>query len=99
MVVQAYIPGLGNAFPDLCRKLFDQVMAHDYPAAYITHKRILKLRSLMSVCGPTLVGVTDMPRYEGLTPGYPRAPFARVDEFAHLLKLRKSLIDEGALES
>ena len=78
---QAYIPGLGNAFPDLCRKLFDQVMAHDYPAAYITHKRILKLRSLMSVCGPTLVGVTEMAWLRGIYAGYPRAPFARADEF------------------
>ncbi|MCU0488188.1 MAG: dihydrodipicolinate synthase family protein [Anaerolineales bacterium] len=94
---QAYIPGLGNAYPDLCRKLFDQaVVEKNYPAAYETHKKVLKLRSLMSVCGPTLVGVTEMAWLRGIDAGYPRAPFARADETARE-KLRKALVEAGAL--
>jgi 4-hydroxy-tetrahydrodipicolinate synthase len=95
---QAYIPGLGNAYPDLCRRLFDQAMKGDYVNAYETHKRVLQLRSLMSVCGPTLVGVTEMAWLRGVNAGYPRAPFARADD-ATIAKLRKSLIDAGALDA
>jgi 4-hydroxy-tetrahydrodipicolinate synthase len=95
---QAYIPGLGNAYPDLCRKLFDQAMKGDYTNAYETHKRVLQLRSMMSVCGPTLVGVTEMAWLRGVNAGYPRAPFARADE-ATIAKLRKSLVDAGALDA
>jgi len=94
---QAYIPGLGNAYPDLCRKLFDQaIVEKDYAGAYETHKKVLKLRSLMSVCGPTLVGVTEMAWLRGIDAGYPRAPFTRADESARE-KLRQALIDINAL--
>lgn len=95
---QAFIPGLGNAYPELCRQLFDEAMSHDYVKAYETHKRVLQLRSLMGVCGPTLVGVTEMAWLRGINAGYPRAPFARADE-ASVAKLRKSLVDAGALEA
>jgi 4-hydroxy-tetrahydrodipicolinate synthase len=95
---QAFIPGLANAYPDLCRKLFDEAMRGDYKNAYETHKRVLELRSLMSVCGPTLVGVTEMAWLRGVNAGYPRAPFARADE-ATIEKLRKSLIAAGALDA
>lgn len=94
---QAYIPGLGNAYPDLCRRLFDQaVVEKNYAAAYETHKTVLKLRSLMSVCGPTLVGVTEMAWLRGIDAGYPRSPFTRADAMA-VEKLRKALTDAGAL--
>jgi 4-hydroxy-tetrahydrodipicolinate synthase len=95
---RAYIPGLANAYPDLCRKLFDEAVEGDYVKAYETHKRVLQLRSLMSVCGPTLVGVTEMAWLRGVNAGYPRSPFARADE-ATIAKLRKSLIDAGALDA
>jgi dihydrodipicolinate synthase/N-acetylneuraminate lyase len=94
---QAYIPGLGNAYPDLCRKLFDQaILEKDYTAAYETHKKVLKLRSLMGICGPTLVGVTEMAWLRGIDAGYPRSPFTRADE-ATREKLRKALVDANAL--
>lgn len=95
---QAFIPGLGNAFPDLCRKLFDQAMARDYDAAYETHKLVLKLRSFMSLCGSTLVGVTEMAWLRGLDAGYPRPPFARADDAA-VAKMRDALIGAGVLEA
>jgi 4-hydroxy-tetrahydrodipicolinate synthase len=93
---QAFIPGLGNAYPDLCRKLFDQTMAKDYGAAYETHKIVLKLRSLMSVCGPTLVGVTEMAWLRGINAGYPKPPFARAEKSA-VEELEKTLKDLGVL--
>jgi 4-hydroxy-tetrahydrodipicolinate synthase len=95
---KAYVPGLGNAYPDLCRRLFDEAMRGDYAKAYETHKRVLQLRGMMSVCGPTLVGVTEMAWLRGVNAGYPRAPFARADE-ATIAKLRKSLTDAGALDA
>jgi 4-hydroxy-tetrahydrodipicolinate synthase len=95
---KAFIPGLGNAYPELCRKLFDETMQGSYAEAYETHKRVMKLRGLMSICGPTLVGVTEMAWLRGINAGYPRAPFARADD-ATIAKLRKSLVDVGALEA
>lgn len=94
---QAFVPGLGNAFPDLMRKLFDQAMAKQYEEAYETHKLVMKLRGLMSVCGPTLVGVTEMAWLRGINAGYPRPPFARADA-ATISKLRDSLVAVGVLE-
>jgi dihydrodipicolinate synthase/N-acetylneuraminate lyase len=66
---QAFIPGLGNAYPDLVRKLFDQAMDKDLDAAYETHKLVLKLRSLMKLCGATLVGLTEMAWLRGIDAG------------------------------
>ena len=82
----------------MVRKLFDEAMAGDYEAAYETHKLVLKLRSFMKICGPTLVGVTEMAWLRGINAGYPRPPFARADE-ATVAKLRDALTSEGALEA
>lgn len=95
---QAFIPGLGNAFPDLLRKFFDQLMAKQYDAAYETHKLVLELRSMMSITGPTLVGVTEMAWLRGIDAGYPRSPFKRAEKEKVAL-LREAMVKVGALEA
>jgi len=93
---QAFIPGLGNAYPDILRRLFDQAMEKDLTAAYETHKLVQDLRSMMKICGPTLVGVTEMAWLRGINAGYPRAPFARAGQ-DKVKKLQDALVAAGVL--
>lgn len=93
---KAFIPGLGNAYPDILRKMFDQAIEKDYAAAYETHRLVQSLRSLMKICGPTLVGVTEMAWLRGINAGYPRAPFARASE-DKVEKLKLALTNAGVL--
>ena len=93
---QAFIPGLGNAFPDLVRQLFNETMDKDLEKAYETHKKVCQLRSLMRICGTTLVGVTEMVWLRGIDAGYPRAPFKRADQ-ATVEKLKSALKEAGVL--
>jgi len=93
---QAFIPGLGNAYPDLVRRLFDETMNKELDKAYETHKLVLHLRSLMKMCGATLVGVTEMAWLRGIDAGYPKPPFQRADKET-VDKLKAALVESGAL--
>ena len=93
---QAFIPGLGNAYPDLVRRLFDEAMNKELDKAYETHKLVLHLRSLMKMCGATLVGVTEMAWLRGIDAGYPKPPFQRADKET-VDKLKAALVKSGVL--
>jgi dihydrodipicolinate synthase/N-acetylneuraminate lyase len=72
---EAFIPGLGNAFPELCVKMWDEGMRNDYDACRKTQFLINEMRQLMYLAGSTQQAVYCMASIRGIVDSYPRAPF------------------------
>jgi dihydrodipicolinate synthase/N-acetylneuraminate lyase len=72
---EAFIPGLGNAFPELCVKMWEEGMRNDYDACRKTQFLINEMRQLMYLAGSTQQAVYCMASIRGIVDSYPRAPF------------------------
>jgi dihydrodipicolinate synthase/N-acetylneuraminate lyase len=73
--IQAFIPGLGNAFPELCRTLFETVQRAHPAAARAIQDRVNAVREVMYEAGSTMVAVFAMLELRGICRAYPRPPF------------------------
>lgn len=73
--VRAFIPGLGNAFPELCKELYNVVMSGAPKEKVIeVHNRVMAVRDLMRFANTTTVGAYTMVNLRGIKM-YPREPF------------------------
>jgi len=77
---RAFIPGLGNAFPEICVELYKTCMRRDYENAWEVQKRVNRVRDVMKIAGATIVSVYEMLKMRGIDPGLPKSPFRLVDE-------------------
>ncbi|MGI6603533.1 MAG: dihydrodipicolinate synthase family protein [bacterium] len=78
--IQAFIPGLGNAFPELCNELWQACQERDYDRALDLQWRVNDLRDIMYSAGSTMVAVYELLRARGIDAGYPRRPFIPLAE-------------------
>lgn len=95
---EAFIPGLGNAFPEICVKMFEQGMAGDYAACRETQLQVHELRDIMYLAGSTQLAVYAMLELRGVIRSYPRSPFAPATE-AEKENIRKALTSLGMLSA
>lgn len=72
---EAFIPGLGNAFPEICRKMYLEGMAGDYEGCRQTQFEVNKLRDIMYLAKSTQLAIYAMLEIRGVIKAYPRAPF------------------------
>lgn len=93
---EAYIPGLGNAFPELCVKMWREGMNNDYETCRQTQFLVNELRSLMYLAGSTQQAVYCMASLRGIIHAYPRAPFTP-STGEEREKLRSALEKKGVL--
>ncbi len=78
--IKAFIPGLGNAFPELCKELYDVVMSGAPKDKVIeVHNRVMAVRDLMRLANTTTVGAYTMVNLRGIKM-YPREPFRPASE-------------------
>ena len=97
MGVQAFIPGLGNAFPDIfCAELFDAAHALDIPRARSLQRRVNQLRDIMYLAKSTVVAVYALLKIRGICEAYPREPFIPLGE-AESAAMRARLVEIGAI--
>lgn len=94
---QAFIPGLGNAFPEICVDLFKTGINDDIVKCREIQKKVNALRDLMYSAGSTVVAVYNMLEFRGIVKTYPRNPFIQMkpDEKN---KFKNKLIEFGILE-
>lgn len=78
--IQAFIPGLANAFPETVRQFFDACMSDKTTEAKFMHEKILKLRKIAYQAGSSTTGVLALLHIRGFKNGYPRLPFEPVSE-------------------
>lgn len=72
---KAFIPGIANAFPEICRKMFKEGMAGDYEACRKTQFEINEMRDIMYLARSTQLAIYAMLEIRGIVSCYPRAPF------------------------
>ena len=94
---QAFIPGLGNAFPEICVDLFKTGIDGDIVKCREIQKKVNALRDLMYSVGSTVVAVYNMLEFRGIVKTCPRNPFIQMkpDEKN---KFKDKLIESGILE-
>lgn len=93
---EAFIPGIGNVFPELCSQMYRESMAGDHEAALKTQFKINKLRDIMYMADSTQLAIYAMAEIRGIVKAYPRAPFVPANE-EQKANIRKALAAEGLL--
>lgn len=94
---QAFIPGLGNAFPEICVELFNAVVNHKMEKALEIQKKVNELRDIMYLARSTVVAVYAMLKIRGVCDAYPREPFTILSENETNL-MKKKLEKMGILK-
>ncbi len=77
---EAYIPGLANAFPELCVRLHRQGMEGNFSACRQTQFLVNKVRDVMYLARSTQLAVYAMLEIRGILRTYPRSPFVPATE-------------------
>ncbi|MDR7867771.1 MAG: dihydrodipicolinate synthase family protein [Sporomusaceae bacterium] len=84
---EAFIPGLGNAFPEICRRMHREGMAGDWDECRQTQFEVNRLREIMYLAKSTQLAVYAMLEIRGIIRAYPRAPFiAASDAEKHAIR-------------
>jgi dihydrodipicolinate synthase/N-acetylneuraminate lyase len=93
---EAFIPGLANAFPEICQKMYREGMAGDYEACRQTQFEVNKMRDIMYLAKSTQLAIYAMLEVRGILKSYPRAPFIPATD-VEKQAIREELIKMGAL--
>lgn len=72
---RAYIPGIGNVFPELCGAMFEASMKEEKERARGLQFLINKLRDIMYLAGSTQLAIYAIAEIRGIMTAYPRRPF------------------------
>lgn len=92
--VEAYIPGLGNAFPEICKKMWQEGMHNDFEQCRKTQFEVNQMRDIMYLARSTQLAVYAMLEIRGVIKAYPRSPFVPASE-AEKAEIKKSLHELG----
>lgn len=77
---EAYIPGLGNALPEICRQMYKEGMDKQYDKLRQTQFKVNEIRDIMYLARSTQLAVYAMLEIRGILKAYPRAPFIAATE-------------------
>jgi dihydrodipicolinate synthase/N-acetylneuraminate lyase len=85
---EAYIPGLGNAFPEICGQMWREGMDNDFATCRETQFKVNELREVMYLARSTQLAVYAMLEIRNVMKAYPRSPFvaATKEEKANIHK-------------
>ena len=93
---EAYIPGLGNAFPEICNRMWEQGMTGDIEGCRRTQFEVNKLRDIMYLARSTQLAVYAMLEIRGVVTAYPRSPFVPAGG-QEKQRIEKALAELGVL--
>ena len=93
---EAFIPGLANAFPEICQKMYKEGMAGDYEACKNTQFEVNQMRDIMYLAKSTQLAIYAMLEIRGIVKCYPRAPFIPASE-EEKANIKQALLDLGVL--
>ena len=89
---KAFIPGLANAFPEICVKMYDESQHGDWESCRQTQFKINELRDVMYLAKSTQLAIYAMLSIRGVVHCYPRKPFSPAGE-EELESMKKKLIE------
>jgi dihydrodipicolinate synthase/N-acetylneuraminate lyase len=93
---EAFIPGLANAFPEICQKMYREGMIGDYEACRQTQFAVNKMRDIMYLAKSTQLAIYAMLEVRGVLKSYSRAPFIPATD-AEKQAIREELLKMEAL--
>ncbi len=93
---EAFIPGIGNVFPELCVKMWHEGMNNDMAQCRQTQFLVNKIRDIMYVARSTQLAVYAMAGIRGIINAFPRAPFVPAPN-QEVCEMRRSLEMAGVL--
>lgn len=93
---RAFIPGIGNVFPELCREMWKLSMQGDLASALQKQFLINKLRDIMYLARSTQLAIYAIAEIKGILKAYPRAPFVSASA-AEKENIKKALVELGVL--
>jgi len=94
--VRAFIPGLGNAFPELCVELYEAATTFAMERARTLQARVNELRDIMYMAKSTVVAVYALLKLRGVCDASPREPFIALSK-RELAGMREKLVTAGFL--
>lgn len=94
--VQAFIPGLGNAFPEICVEMYEAAMRGDWQGARALQRQVNELRDIMYLAKSTVVAVYALLQIRGVCEAFPREPFIPLPA-AEVEAMRAALARAGFL--
>jgi len=93
---EAYIPGLGNALPEICQKMYKEGINNDFEACRKTQFVVNELRDIMYLAKSTQLAIYAMLEIRGIIKAYPRSPFVPAEE-NEKEEIKKRLIELGVI--
>lgn len=93
---EAFIPGIGNVFPELCTKMWKHSMNDEKEKALELQFLINKLRDVMYLARSTQLAIYAIAEIRGIVTAYPRAPFIGASE-TEKNAIRDKLYELGVL--
>jgi dihydrodipicolinate synthase/N-acetylneuraminate lyase len=77
---EAFIPGLGNAFPEICLQMWEQGVKSDLKACRLTQFKVNQMREIMYLARSTQLAVYAMLEIRDIVYAFPRAPFVAASQ-------------------
>jgi len=93
---EAFIPGLGNAFPEICKKMWTEGMEGRYEACRKTQFEVNEVRDIMYIAKSTQLAIYAMLEIRGILKCFPRSPFIPATQ-AEKEQIKLRLQDLGLL--
>ena len=90
---KSFIPGIANAFPEICQTLFQQGISGDIEACRKTQFEVNEMRDIMYLARSTQLAIYAMLEIRGILKCYPRSPFipATDEEKQHIRERLENL--------
>lgn len=77
---EAFIPGLGNALPEICQKMYQEGINNNFEECRKTQLLVNKIRDIMYLAKSTQLAIYAMLEIRGIIKTYPRSPFVPAKE-------------------
>ena len=77
---EAFIPGLGNAFPEICGQMYREGMDKQFDKCRETQFVVNEMRDIMYIAKSTQLAIYAMLEIRGVIKAYPRRPFEAAGE-------------------
>ncbi|MEN6316182.1 MAG: dihydrodipicolinate synthase family protein [Clostridiaceae bacterium] len=89
---EAYIPGLGNALPEICHQMYVEGMNKEFDKLRETQFKVNEIREIMYLAKSTQMAIYAMLELRGILKAYPRSPFLPATE-EEKANIKKRLIE------
>ncbi len=93
---EAFIPGIGNVLPEICRKMYTESIEGKHADSVQTQFKINQIREVMYLARSTQLAVYAIAQIRGIMNAFPRSPFIPATD-AEIAAIKEALIKLEAI--